>query len=49
MKAIAALTQSGSTALWMSRLNSGVPIYALTPEVSSRYKMSLYRDVSPCS
>jgi len=47
VKAIAALTQSGSTALWMSRLNSGVPIYALTPEVSSRYKMSLYRDVFP--
>ena len=47
VKAIAALTQSGSTALWMSRLNSGVPIYALTPGVSSRYKMSLYRDVFP--
>jgi pyruvate kinase len=47
VKAIAALTQSGSTALWMSRLNSGVPIYALTPEVHSRYKMSLYRDVFP--
>ena len=30
VKAIAALTQSGSTALWMSRMNSGVPIYALT-------------------
>jgi len=47
VKAIAAMTQSGSTALWMSRLNSGVPIYALTPEVSSRYRMSLYRDVFP--
>jgi pyruvate kinase len=31
VKAIAALTESGSTALWMSRLNCGVPIYALTP------------------
>ena len=41
------MTQSGSTALWMSRLNSGVPIYALTPEVSSRYRMSLYRHVYP--
>jgi pyruvate kinase len=30
VKAIAALTQSGSTALWMSRINCGVPIYALT-------------------
>jgi pyruvate kinase len=47
VKAIAALTQSGSTALWISRLNVGVPIYALTPEVSTRYKMSLFRDVFP--
>ncbi|QDX82503.1 pyruvate kinase [Denitratisoma sp. DHT3] len=47
VKAIASLTQSGSTALWMSRLNSGIPIYALTPEVRARYKMSLYRNVYP--
>src|SRR4051794_331506 len=47
VKAIASLTQSGSTALWMSRLNCGVPIYALTPEVSTRYKLSLFRDVYP--
>jgi pyruvate kinase len=47
VKAIAALTQSGSTALWISRLNAGVPIYALTPEVSTRYRMSLFRDVFP--
>ena len=47
VKAIAALTQTGSTALWMSRINSGVPIYALTPDPGSRYKMSLYRDVFP--
>jgi pyruvate kinase len=47
VKAIAALTQSGSTALWISRLNCGVPIYALTPEVSTRYKLSLFRDVYP--
>ena len=33
VKAIVALTQSGSTALWMSRHNAGCPIYALTPEV----------------
>ena len=30
IKAIAALTESGSTALWMSRISSGIPIYALT-------------------
>jgi pyruvate kinase len=47
VKAIAALTQSGSTALWMSRLNCGVPIYALTPEIATRYKVTLYRDVYP--
>src|SRR3954467_1999171 len=47
VKAIAALTQSGSTALWISRLNCGVPIYALTPEVSTRYRLSLFRDVYP--
>jgi pyruvate kinase len=47
VKVIAALTQSGSTALWMSRLNSGVPIYALTPEEGSRQRMCLYRDVFP--
>lgn len=47
VKAIAALTQSGSTALWMSRINCGVPIYALTPEPSSVGKMSLYREVVP--
>ena len=47
VKAIAALTQSGSTALWMSRLNCGVPIYALTPDAESIAHMSLYRGVYP--
>ena len=47
IKAIASFTQSGSTALWISRLNSGVPIYAMTPEDSTRRRMSLYRDVQP--
>ncbi len=47
VKCIASLTQSGSTALWMSRLNSGVPIYALTPEVATLTKCSLMRDVRP--
>lgn len=47
VKAIAALTESGSTALWLSRLNAGVPIYALTPVEASRRRMALYRDVSP--
>ncbi len=47
VKAIAALTQSGSTALWMSRLNCGVPIYALTPDAESVSRMALYREVYP--
>src|SRR5437870_1339932 len=47
VKAIASLTESGSTALWMSRLNAGVPIYALTAQTSTRYKCALFRDVFP--
>jgi pyruvate kinase len=47
VKAIASLTESGSTALWMSRLNSGVPIYALTSQTATRYKCALFRDVYP--
>ncbi len=47
VKAVAALTQSGSTALWMSRHDIGCPIYALTPEVSSQRKLALYRNVRP--
>ena len=46
-KAIAALSQSGSTALWMSRHDSGVPIYALTPEVAAARRAALYRGVRP--
>ena len=47
VRAIAALTESGSTALWMSRINSSVPIYALTPHVETRRKVTLYRGVHP--
>src|SRR5205814_840865 len=42
VKAIAALTDSGSTALWMSRHDCGRPIYALTPRIASQRKMALY-------
>lgn len=47
VKAIAALTESGSTALWLSRISSGVPIYALTPHTTTRRKVTLYRGVFP--
>jgi pyruvate kinase len=46
-KAIIALTESGSTALWMSRHNIKVPIYGLTSQVVSQRKMALYRNVRP--
>ncbi len=47
VKAIAALTSSGSSALWMSRLNCGIPIFALTQIPASLSKMTLYRGVFP--
>lgn len=46
-KAILALTESGSTALWMSRHKIKVPIYGLTAQPISQRKMALYRNVSP--
>jgi pyruvate kinase len=46
-KAIVAMTESGSTALWMSRHLVHVPIYALTPKVTTQRKMTLYRNVRP--
>ena len=47
VKCIASLTESGSTALWMSRLNCGVPIYDLTAQTATRYRCALFRDVFP--
>ncbi len=49
VKAIAALTESGSTTLWMSRISSRIPIYALTSHVETRRKVTLYRGVCPVS
>ncbi|MBU4518823.1 MAG: pyruvate kinase [Gammaproteobacteria bacterium] len=46
-KAIVALTDSGSTALWMSRHNVRMPIYAVTSNLTSQRKMTLYRNVRP--
>ena len=46
-KAILALTESGSTALWMSRHKIHVPIYGLTSQVRSQRRMALYRNVRP--
>jgi pyruvate kinase len=49
VKAIAALTETGSTTLWMSRISSGIPIFALTPHIETRRKVTLYRGVYPVS
>ncbi len=46
-KALVAMTDSGSTALWMSRHRTQIPIYALTPKVATQRKMALYRNVRP--
>ncbi|NBX55292.1 MAG: pyruvate kinase [Betaproteobacteria bacterium] len=46
-KAIVALTESGSTVLWMSRHRIHIPIYALTADQSTQRKMALYRNVRP--
>ncbi len=45
--AIAALTESGSTALWMSRINHRVPIFALTTHTGTLRKVNIYRGVYP--
>lgn len=44
---IAALTESGSTTLWMSRISSGIPIFALSPHQETLGKVTLYRGVFP--
>jgi pyruvate kinase len=47
IKAIAALTQSGNAAQWLSRADTEVPIYALSPEKIARRKLTLHRGVYP--
>ena len=47
VKAIVALTQSGSTPLWMSRISVGVPIFALTPLRETLSKVTLFSGVHP--
>ncbi|MDP9109069.1 MAG: pyruvate kinase, partial [Pseudomonadota bacterium] len=47
VKAIVALTESGSTALWMSRHDIDIPIFAMTPSVATQRKAALYRNVRP--
>ncbi len=47
VKCIVSLTESGNTPLLMSRISSGIPIIAMTPHLSTRRKVTLYRGVYP--
>lgn len=47
IKAIIALTESGDTALWMSRIRSAIPIYGLSRHHRTLGKMALYHGVFP--
>ncbi|NBR17369.1 MAG: pyruvate kinase, partial [Gammaproteobacteria bacterium] len=49
VRAIVALTESGATTLWMSRLRSDIPIYAFTRHEGTRRRVTLYRGVYPVS
>jgi pyruvate kinase len=47
VEAIVALTESGSTTLWMSRIRSDIPIFAFTRHERTRRRVALYRGVYP--
>src|SRR5205807_218332 len=47
VRAIVALTESGATPLWMSRIRSDIPVYAFTRHESTRRRVTLYRGVYP--
>lgn len=47
IKAIIALTESGATTLWMSRIRTGIPIFALSQSKATLGRVTLYRGVYP--
>jgi pyruvate kinase len=47
IKAVAAMTQSGKTVQYMSRAMGTVPIYALSSEMETRRRVTLFRGVYP--
>ncbi len=47
VRAIVCLTESGNTPLWMSRIRSGIPIYAMSEHQSTLNRMALLRGVNP--
>ncbi|WP_295388297.1 pyruvate kinase [uncultured Thiodictyon sp.] len=49
VKAIAALTETGATVKWMSRISSGIPIYAMSGSTETRRRARIFRGVYPLS
>ncbi len=47
VRAIVALTETGATPLWMSRIRSDIPVYAFTRHEATRRRVTLYRGVYP--
>ena len=47
VEAIIALTESGSTARWMSRIRTDIPIFAFTRHEATQRRVALYRGVYP--
>jgi pyruvate kinase len=47
-KVVATLTQTGKTSLWMSRISSNIPIFAMSYNKKTLQKVTLYRGVYPC-
>ena len=47
VRAIVALTESGATPLWMSRIRSDIPVYAFTRHEATRRRVTIYRGVYP--
>nr|WP_314900067.1 pyruvate kinase [uncultured Deefgea sp.] len=47
IKAIVCISYSGASALWLSRYNTGVPIYVFTQELNTYRKLALFRHVRP--
>lgn len=47
VKAIVAFTETANTTLWMSRINTSIPIYGISRHKNARGRMTLYRSVVP--
>lgn len=47
LRAVVALTETGSTPLFMSRIRADLPIYAFTRHEATRRRVTLYRGVYP--